>query len=324
MSTNSDTYTITCNINLINMETQKTIIQNQSSITNYMKTGRNAQCRCGSGLKFKKCCLRKNTPLSVKIEPDQTKGYIIPRSQKQLIQSIKKIKSARTYFRCDQDFMNQHFYPIWNTYGNQHTKNFKIVWEFISKLKVNPNYRLKTLNSNSDLIFLFRCMTEEEHNVMISKKTVCTPSWTDNYNYVTFFKNHQIQTRTTERNLIVIGLFRKEDVLFNFEGEGEHYLKKGTTVVDSEIIFDWTIKDVEKTYGNPIEKLYITHDECNNGFTEATDTLISRGVELVNWFKIDGVWYTSNGIQKKISGIQRVEEIIYDWEIKYNNLNNAA
>lgn len=306
------------------MKTKKTIIQNQSSINDYVKTGRNGQCRCGSGLKFKNCCLRKKTHLSVKIEPNQAEGFIIPRSYKHLIESVKKLKSARTHFRSDQEFMNQHFYPIWNTFGNQHNNNFKIVWEFISKLRVKPNYRLETLNNNSDLIFLFRCMTEEEYNSMILKETILSPSWTDDYNYVTFFKNHQIQTRTTERSLIVIGLFRKEDVLFNFEAEGEHYLKEGTAPIDSEVIFDWTVSDVEETYGNPIEKLYITHEECNNGFSEATDTLISRGVELKNWVKVNNVWCTSNGTQKKISGIQRVEEIINNWEIKYNKINNAA
>lgn len=293
-------------------------------ITNQVKTGRNAQCPCGSGLKFKKCCLREKPLLSVKIEPDSSKGFIIPRSNKEIIESIEKLKLSKSQFRSDQEFINHHFYPIWNTYGNQHNKNFEIVWEFISKLRVKPNYKVETLSKNSDLTFLFRCMTEEEYNSMTLKKSVLSPSWTDDFDKVTFYKNHQIQTKTTKRTLIVIGLFKKEDVLFNFDSEGEHYLKKGTTVIDSEIIFDWTIKDVEETFGNPIEKLYITHDECNNGFSEGVDNLIKRGLKLEYWFKIDGVWCTLNRVEKLIFSSLRFQEIIYNWKIKYTNFNTAA
>jgi SEC-C motif len=43
-------------------------------IVSNMKQGRNDQCLCGSGKKFKKCCLGKPKPMSKELEEDLALG----------------------------------------------------------------------------------------------------------------------------------------------------------------------------------------------------------------------------------------------------------
>jgi hypothetical protein len=141
---------------------------------------------------------------------------------------------------------------------------------------------------------------------------------------VTHYKNHQIQTGVTEKNMIVISLFKVEDVLFNFQAEGEHFLKKGTVPTATELIFEWTVQDVEQTFGHPIEKHYITHDQNNNGFSDGIDILISQGLELENWYKVGEVWHSSNCTDKKYYGYFKISEIISEWEAEFSQFNGAA
>lgn len=299
----------------LNFQTGSPIINSEKKI------GRNEPCPCGSGLKYKKCCLLKKPMKSVKKEDETQKGILIPKSLKSEIESVKKMKVALKKYKNDQQFMERWFYPIWSSHGNMHMKNFKQVWEFISSLKVKPTYVIRTMENNYGLVPLFRCMTVEEYDQMCLSNEALSPSWTDQYNLVTHFKNHQIQTGVTKKNMIVMSLFKVEDVLFNFETEGEHLLKIGTVPIATELIFDWTVQDVEQTYGHPIEKLYITHEQNNNGFSDGTDILINKGLELKNWYKVDEVWYSSNCTKKKQDGYFKINEIISKWEIQFPQFN---
>ncbi|WP_296686224.1 SEC-C domain-containing protein [Flavobacterium sp.] len=288
------------------------------------KISRNDLCFCGSGLKHKKCCMVKKAVESVKMEVESQKRISIPKSLKAEIESVEKLKAVLKKFNDDQQFMEQFFYPIWNSHGNRHMANFEQVWEFTSKLKVKPTYAIWTLENKGELVPLFRCMTVEEYDQMCRTNLIVSPSWTDQYNLVTHFKNHQIQTGVTEKNLIVMSLFNVEDVLSNFELEGEHFLKRGTVPMATELIFDWTVQDVEQTYGHPMEKLYITHEQNNNGFSDSIDTLISNGLELENWYKVGEVWYSSNGTDKKYDGYFKISEIISEWETQFCQFNGVA
>lgn len=288
------------------------------------KIGRNDLCSCGSGLKHKKCCMAKKAEESVKKEDESQRGILIPKSLKAEIESVEKLEAVLKKCKDDQQFMEQYFYPIWNSHGNRHMENFEQVWEFTSKLKLEPTYAMGTLEDKGELVPLFRCMTVEEYDQMVSTNLIVSPSWTDQYNLVTHYKNHQIQTGVTEMNMIVMGLFSVEDVLFNFEAEGEHFLKIRTVPTATELIFDWTVQDVEQTYGHPMEKLYITHEQNNNGFSDGTDTLISNGLELENWYKVGGVWYSSNCTDKKHDGYSKISEIISEWETQFCQFNGVA
>jgi len=288
------------------------------------KIGRNDLCSCGSGLKHKKCCMVKKAGESVKTEDESPKGILIPKSLKAEIESVEKLEVVLKKCSDDQQFMEHWFYPIWNSHGNRHMENFDQVWEFTSNLKLRPTYEIGTLENNYELVPLFRCMTVEEYDQMGRDNSIVAPSWTDQYNLVTHFKNHQIQTGVTEKNMIVMSLFKVEDVLFNFEAEGEHFLKKGTVPTATELIFDWTFQDVEQTYGHPMEKLYITHEQNNNGFSDGTDILISQGLELENWYKVGDVWYSSNCTDKKYDGYFKISEIISEWEAQFSQFNGVA
>lgn len=288
------------------------------------KIGRNDLCSCGSGLKHKKCCMAKKAEESVKKEDESQRGILIPKSLKSEIESVEKLKAVLKECNDGQQFMEQYFYPIWNSHGNRHIENFEQVWEFTSKLKLKPTYAMGTLKDKGELVPLFRCMTVEEYDQMVSTNLIVSPSWTDQYNLVTHYKNHQIQTGVTEKNMIVMGLFSVEDVLFNFEAEGEHFLKIRTVPTATELIFDWTVQDVEQTYGHPMEKLYITHEQNNNGFSDGTDTLISNGLELENWYKVGEVWYSSNCTDKKYDGYSKISEIISEWETQFCQFNGVA
>ena len=55
-----------------------------------MKTGRNDPCPCGSGLKYKKCCLRKNPPSHDSIKADYLLKHKIRIKERADIDAIKK------------------------------------------------------------------------------------------------------------------------------------------------------------------------------------------------------------------------------------------
>ena len=52
--------------------------------------GRNAPCPCGSGLKYKKCCLGKREPNPEKLKAEYAKKYRIRIKQTTDIKGIKK------------------------------------------------------------------------------------------------------------------------------------------------------------------------------------------------------------------------------------------
>ena len=56
---------------------------------NRLKVGRNDPCPCGSGLKYKKCCLGKKNPLPGSYKEDYYKKYKIRLKEKADIEGIK-------------------------------------------------------------------------------------------------------------------------------------------------------------------------------------------------------------------------------------------
>ena len=76
-----------------------------------MNTGRNDHCPCGSGLKFKKCCININTPL---IPSSQLMDAVRPRlielikSEDQYLELFRSLKRGQIYLVATEGEQTMH------------------------------------------------------------------------------------------------------------------------------------------------------------------------------------------------------------------------
>ena len=264
-------------------------------ISNYVretKISRNEECPCGSGKKFKKCCINK--------QQDQIKEYIsvntIGKKSLKVLTNKNKLQQLRNRCQSDQDFYENIFFPIWNSLGNKHIKKFQNVWSFISKLRINQSDKYE----DDAVIQLIRTMTNEEYQQMNVKGSIQAPSWTADPNYVTNFKSFPILTGSTEHVVIVMGLFYVKDILYAHEIESEYFLKKGASPISTSVLLNWYPEDIEQVYGTSIENLYITHEQCGNSFDNYLSVYKKRGIELKGFIDNNGVYSTKDITGKKM------------------------
>lgn len=262
--------------------------QEPHSIGSYVrdsKVGRNDTCPCGSGKKFKRCCIHQ--------EQHQPKGYIpmneIGKKHLKILTDRNKLEQYLLQSNNHKDFYENIFYPLWNALGNQFIKNFQSIWSFVSSIRTN-----QFENYDDTVIQLMRCMTVEELNEMDSKGSIQSPSWTSDPNYVTNFKNFPILTRSTNHVVIVLGLFQTKDIVHAHDIESEYFMRKGATPLYKTTLLDWYPEDVEKTYGTSIENLYITHEECGNSFNNFLSVFEKRGIQLNGFKDSNGVYSTTD------------------------------
>jgi hypothetical protein len=277
--------------------------------------GRNNDCPCGSGKKYKRCCLNKgggNVVSNESVPKQQTKMDKFFSNYREHLYSVDKLYSIKSSYSDDTEFFDKFFFYLWAKFGNQHIHNFDKVWKWASNLKIEKG-RIRTLDVKVGLIPLFRCMTLEEFNSM-KDGSIKSPSWTTNYQDVTHFKNHQIQTKSTLKSVITFSLFDYDDILhISNKSEGECFMKFNSKPKDTQILVEWGVEDVERLYGHPIESLYVSHLECGNGFEKIVETLLKRGLELKGWFKgEDNVWYSETDHKIK-DGFEKIDEIIKKW-----------
>jgi|SaaInl6LU_22_DNA_1037377.scaffolds.fasta_scaffold12806_2 hypothetical protein len=277
-------------------------------ISNYVretKISRNEKCPCGSGKKFKKCCINKQQNHMKEYIPVNTIG----KKSLKVLTDKNKLQQLRNQCQSDQDFYENKFFPIWNSLGNKHIKNFQNIWSFISKLRINQFEKYK----DNTVIQLIRTMTNEEYQQMNIKKSIQAPSWTADPNYVTNFKNFPILTGSTKHVVIVMGIFYVKDILHAHEIESEYFLKKGANPISTSVLLNWYTEDIEQVYGTSIENLYITHEQCGNSFDNYLLVFKKRGIKLNGFIDKNGVYST-----KDITGKKELFFTNYTKQIKAN------
>jgi hypothetical protein len=276
--------------------------------------GRNSNCPCGSGKKYKRCCYgnEENIVDTTTQTPKEFNWDKFFTKYKEYLFSVDKLHLVKSSYRDDTDFFQRFFFFLWSKFGNQYMQNFDRVWKWVSNLKIEKG-SIRTLNGKEKFIPLFRCMTIEEFESM-KDGTIKSPSWTTEYQYVTHFKSHQIQTKTTLKSMIVCALFDYDDILHISDlSENECFMKYKSKPMDIQVLVEWGVSDVERIHGHPINSLYLTHSECANGFDNIVETLFKRGLDLKGWVKgEDNVWYSETD-HKIIEGSQKIESIIDMW-----------
>jgi hypothetical protein len=230
---------------------------------------------------------------------------------KDFLISVEKLYSIRKQAQDDTEFFENFFIHLWWKFGNQHIINFNRVWKWISNLNIRKEY-VRSIDNKGKYIPLFRCMTMEEF-VSMKDGRIKSPSWSIHYNKVTHFKSHQIQTKSTLKSIIVISLFDYDDILHICDNqEGECFLKYNTIPIKTEILVEWGVEDVERVHGHKIDLLYVSHNDCGNGFN-LTDAILKRGLKLEGWTKLEnGAWYSETDFKIK-NGFDKINSIIDDW-----------
>ena len=103
-----------------------------------MKIGRNAPCPCGSGKKYKKCCLRKNE--ASPLDRRQEKGFALKKPDKRTIPEEAPDRQSQESFDEDlsDDAKERAFYKaFWKNFGSaDFTEKVKIVEEAFTNPKL--------------------------------------------------------------------------------------------------------------------------------------------------------------------------------------------
>lgn len=111
------------------------------SLVKHMKLGRNDLCSCGSGKKFKKCCLNKVESLELKIENLRKKGSfkVLITTDNCLYDLHRKILEGNKWSpeHSFSFFMSDKFWDSENEYAGN-------VWEAGTSKVLLKNLNLKT------------------------------------------------------------------------------------------------------------------------------------------------------------------------------------
>ena len=257
------------------------------------KVGRNEKCPCGSGKKFKKCCLEKDNVINVNSNGESIRRIkeLIPNSytknsmgrtsknqklgnkmmddllkNKNEIREILKTVSKNgivDYFK----FFGEYIYTPYYLVGNMYHQRFKEYYDFISEFSLG-SIRQEDRGINS-LMDVYRVMSIEEYNNLINGGGIESPSFTKNVNTLFYFFNNNILFGITKKNVMVKLTIKVKDIIcIPPSKEDEVLLKKGIVPNSIEKFFEYSIDDVIKDYGENIINHIPIPNSVNNFYTE--------------------------------------------------------
>ena len=257
------------------------------------KVGRNEKCPCGSGKKFKKCCLEKDNVINVNSNGESIRRIkeLIPNSytknsmgrtsknqklgnkmmddllkNKNEIREILKTVSKNgivDYFK----FFGEYIYTPYYLVGNMYHQRFKEYYDFISEFSLG-SIRQEDRGINS-LMDVYRVMSIEEYNNLINGGSIESPSFTKNVNTLFYFFNNNILFGITKKNVMVKLTIKVKDIIcIPPSKEDEVLLKKGIVPNSIEKFFEYSIDDVIKDYGENIINHIPIPNSVNNFHTE--------------------------------------------------------
>lgn len=236
-----------------------------------LKIGRNEKCYCGSGKKYKKCCLDKDKEININPNSESIRRIkkLIPNyytmnsmgrtsySQKignkmmddllknkneirEILKTVSK-NEIRDYF----EFFGEYIYTPYYLVGNMYHQRFKEYYNFISEFSLG-SIRDKDSDLN-DLTDVYRVMSIEEYNNLINGGGIESPSFTSNVNKLFYFFNNNILFGITKKNVMVkLSVKVKDIICIPPSKEDEVLLKKGIVPNSIEKFFEYSIDDVIK------------------------------------------------------------------------------
>jgi len=302
------------------------------------KTGRNDKCFCGSGLKYKKCCINKVTNINPITNHSKRMEELLPNSNdlygivlgiykwddskiqkvgNQMMNNLldNKIEVSeilKSIFKIDfneyQSLFEKHVFLPYFFVGSRFNKRFNEYYDFISEFSIGS---LEPKKPNLNMCFdVFRVMTIEEYNNLKNGDGIESPSFSLSPFCIEDFFNNNILHGVTNKNVIVKLSINTFDIIYKSPTrEEEVLLKKGSVPNSIDKIFEIGIDDVIEDYGKEI----LNHIPLNplkscNGFC-SENYLKSIGF-IPNHIKRTQIWELYVNEVRKLKSIHTLQKVL--------------